>query len=327
MRTALLALALVGSPAHAQGPVYLVVVSGLGGEPKYSDAFYDTAITLLGAAGDRLGIPSDQVVYLAEQPQRDTVRITGRSTKDGISRVLRDLAARAEADALIVIVLIGHGSAVGGASRINLPGPDLTADAFDVLLDRFPTQRIVVANTTSASGGWLETLSAPRRTIITATRSGGERYESYFGRHFADAFAADGADTDKNGRTSVLEAFLYARREVARTYEGDNRFLTEHALLDDDGDGEGSREPQAESGDGAIAARLFLDRPAAVLDSDPELALLQQHQDSLQRELAALRARKDALPAIEYDRALERLLLEIARTGRAMRERRPERRP
>ena len=70
------------------------------------------------------------------------------------------------------------------------------------------------------------------------------------------AFADEGADTDKDERVSLLEAFDYARLEVARVYESDNRLLTEHALLDDNGDGAGSTAPSPDSADGAAA--LFL---------------------------------------------------------------------
>ena len=81
-----------------------------------------------------------------------------------------------------------------------------------------------------------------------------------FGLHFVDAFADDGADADKDSRISMLEAFGYALREVQREYEGDNQLLTEHAVLDDNGDREGSREMNDLEGDGALAAWCFWPR-------------------------------------------------------------------
>ena len=57
-------------------------------------------------------------------------------------------------------------------------------------------------------------------------------------REEARALAEDGADLDKDERVSMLEAFTFARAEVGRVYERDNRLLTEHAMLDDDGDGD-----------------------------------------------------------------------------------------
>ena len=41
------------------------------------------------------------------------------------------------------------------------------------------------------------------------------------------------ADGDKDGRVSVFEAFDFAKKEVARSYEADKKLLTEHAVLSD----------------------------------------------------------------------------------------------
>ena len=48
-----------------------------------------------------------------------------------------------------------------------------------------------------------------------------------------DAFAKDGADTDKDGRVSLLEAYTYAQAEVKRFYEVDGRLATEHSQIAD----------------------------------------------------------------------------------------------
>ncbi len=313
------ALALLPTTAVAQ--TYLVLITGLGGEPRFCARFHETAVTLADAAVARHGVHRDRVTYLGARPALDPARITARSTKDTIVMTLGDLAERAESGAAVVIVLIGHGSQSGGPPKFNIPGPDLTAPEFAALLDRFPTQRVVVVNTTSASGGWIRSLSAPNRTIVTATRSGIERHESYFGTHFAAAFVSDDADTDQNGRTSILEAFEYARREVRRIYESDNRLLTEHALIDDNGDGEGSLEPNVTTGDGALAARLFLDDVSAAASGDPVIIALEQQRDSLALEVEALRARRSAMDQTIYDSAMESLLLQVARVGHALRER------
>src|SRR5690606_33560037 len=129
----------------------------------------------------------------------------------------------------VLLVLIGHGSADGEGARINLSGPDLTAADLAGVLERFPTQAVVVANTASASGDFQEALAGRNRAVITATKSGLEGNAAVFGRFFTEAFAGEGADADKDGRTSVLEAFEYAQREVERFYESDGRLQTEHA--------------------------------------------------------------------------------------------------
>jgi hypothetical protein len=64
---------------------------------------------------------------------------------------------------------------------------------------------------------------------------------------------SDAADADKNKRVSVLEAFNYAKAEVARAYESKGLLSTEHALLDDNGDKEGSQAPGRAGKDGKIS--------------------------------------------------------------------------
>ena len=129
---------------------------------------------------------------------------------------------------------------------------------------------------------------------------------------------------DKDERVSLLEAFRYATGEVRRRYERDNEMLTEHALLDDDGDGEGSLEPSPDGPDGALANRFFLAlAPAALAGAtadDPAVAALLVRKGEVEDGIAALRARRDEMEEEEYDAQLETLLVELAGINRAIRE-------
>ena len=51
----------------------------------------------------------------------------------------------------------------------------------------------------------------------------------------------------------MLEAFQFAKAEVAKAYEREGLLATEHALLDDNGDKEGSQDPSATGKDGKVA--------------------------------------------------------------------------
>ena len=266
----------------------------------------------------------DRIVYLAEDPTRDP-RIDDRSTKANIEAVFADLAERIEPSGRLVVVLVGHGSTTGSVPRFNLPGPDMEAADFAAQLSRFPSQEIVLANLASASGDWVGVLSGERRVIVTATRSAAERHETVFGGYFVTGLTSEDADIDKDGRTSLLEAFNYARREVERVYERQNRLLTEHALLDDDGDGSGAHEPNPAAGDGARATAWFLHdadmAAAAVTTEDPELLALYSDRTRIEGALTALRARKEEMSTTAYESELEQLLLELARTTRTIRGR------
>lgn len=310
-------------PATAQQS-FLLVVSGLSGEPRYAEAFHGWAIEMLEAAEVRWGVPPENLVYLAEKPERDPNRISGRSTRENVEGALRELAQRAGPDDLVFVLLIGHGATRDGEALINLPGPDMSAADFAKLLTLLPTQKLVFVNTASASGGFIAVLSGENRTVITATRSGNEKNETSFAGFFVEAFAGEGADTDKDERVSVLEAFNFARREVARVYESDGLLLTEHALLDDDANGEGSAEPDPlGGGEGRLARTLFLAGAAtagAPTPSDPHLVALYEQKRILEEKIAALRQRKGELDSETYERQLEGLLVDLALKTREIRE-------
>jgi hypothetical protein len=308
---------LAAAPLAAQTQV--LVVSGLGGEPRYRSAFTATALAVGQAARERLGTGPDDVTILAEDAA--TPGVAGRSTREAIEARLRLMAQRAAPDGLSLVVFVGHGSA-DGAPRLNLPGPDLTPAELARMLDGFGGKPVVVVNGASASGDWIPALSGPGRAIVTATRSGLERNETHFAEHFAAALGSDQADRDKDGRLSLYEAFEYARREVARVYEREQRLQTEHALLEADGDKVGSRAPEPTAGDGGAAAGIFLDAGRTVAGGAASTGLAAV-RDSLQREVAALRGRKATMPAAEYERRLEDLLLELARVNRSLRPERP----
>jgi hypothetical protein len=305
VRAATLALAALAAatPAAAEQS-HLLVVAGLGGDPRSRDLFHEQAVTLASTAETQLGLAPENVTCLTEKPEREPSTIDGRSTLENLTAAFDGLSGRVRPGDRVFVVLIGHGSFRSGEGRFNLPGPDLTPARLAQLLDRLDEQDLVVVSTASASGAFAEPLAAPGRVVVTATKSGQERNQTVFGEHFVAALTGDGADVDKDGRVSILEAFEYARREVERFYESQNRLQTEHARLED--------------GSG-LARQAFLQgagrgRPgeAEVAEGDPALAALYAERRELEGEIEALRARKDDLPEESYEEQLETLLLELA---------------
>jgi hypothetical protein len=306
---ALTALSLaLASTAAAQS--HLLVVSGLAGEPRLEEQFHSWSTAMVDAGRNRFEMPEDRITYLADKPERDRTRISGEATKANIDAALAKIAERAGPADRILILLIGHGSSDDQSSRINLPGPDLTAVELDRMLDRFTTQRVVVVNSTSASGAFQEPLAAKNRTIITSTSSGREQNETVFARYFVDAFVGDGADIDKDGRVTVLEAYEFANTEVERFYESDNRLQTEHSVLG--GDRELARVFTLASGARTAAA--------GAASASPEIRALLEQRQALEAQVEALTARKAEMEEAAYQSELERLLLELARTNREIRE-------
>lgn len=302
---------------------WLVIISGASGEPQFATEFATLGAAFRDAATQRFGIADSMAIWLAEDPARDRRRITGRSTRGAIDSTLGRIATISQPNDRLFVLLLGHGSSQGGVSRFNIPGPDLTDVDFRNLLDRFTTQSVVFVNATSASGDFVKTLSGTNRIILTATKSGAEGNQAIFARFFIRAYTDDGADVDKDGRVSLLEAFQFARREVQRDYDQGNRLLTEHAILDDNGDGVGRGDPGASGPDGLRARSFYLAAPmglSAVAARDPRAAALLAQRTSLEASIDSLRARKASLAQQAYEDALESLLVKLAETNKALRE-------
>jgi hypothetical protein len=318
-------------PKLAAQRTHLLIVSGLGGDASHSDEFRNLGLSLVDAARKRYAMSDSDVVYFAEEGARDP-RIAGVSTKQNVEAALMRFAQRAAPGDQIVIVLIGHGSGAEADSKISLPGPDMSARDFARDLAAFKTQQVVFVDLTSASGDMLPVLSGPNRVIITATKSSFERNESVFAKYFVAALTSDGADIDKDGRVSLLEAYRYAVTETKRYYDDQSRLQTEHAQLDDDGDKKGTAEPDqrvaSADSDGAVARRVFLGGgspgrsgtvAAGVAASDPHLAALYKERFAIEARIDDLKKRKSTLTSDAYDDALENLLVELALKAREIR--------
>jgi Peptidase C13 family len=311
----------LAAPATAQN-VHLLVIVGLAGDPEHAELFQRWASTLVDGATGSLGIARDHVVYLSDQPEKDAKRTTGKSTEQEVQKAFATVAKNAKEDDVVFVVLIGHGTFDGKIAKFNLPGPDMTPADFAPLLKSLPAKHVVFVNTASSSGPFLEELAAPGRTIVTATRTGAERFATLFGGYFVDALFSDTADADKNKRISVLEAFDAAKLGVARAYEQEGIMLTEHPLLDDSGDGKGVADPKADGKVGRVAAILSLGtlQSADAMPTDPTLRGLYEERRDLERRVEGLKLMKSGMEPSRYASELEKLLTDLAVKSKEIRD-------
>lgn len=294
---------------------YAVVISGASGAQKYADNYVQWRATMAKALKDKLGFKAENVIVLSEDATSDK----NRSTRDGVKRVLSSMAGRLKSDDLAMIVLIGHGTLDGPDAKFNLVGPDLDAHEWAQLLDKLPG-RLIFVNTSGSSYPFLKELSGPNRVVITATDSAVQRFDTIFPQFFAAAFDQEAADTDKNGRISIWEAFAYASHGVAQWYDEHGQLATEHAVIDDNGDRAG-KEARLPGSDGGVASAVYLDPDPADATNDIVLAQLQQRKAAIEAQIEALKRRKDSMPAAEYDTEFEKLAVELARVTNLIKSR------
>ncbi len=321
MRRAWLAAAVIALPAPVAaqaGATHVLLITGLSGDAHFAASYQQTARALYDTARRAWHVGDSSLIYLAEDSTADPSRIRGRSTSAGIGAAFARLAHRVSPGDVVLVFLLGHGSGEGAQEAVNLPGPDAPASQYAAWLAPLRAATVVFVNASSGSGDFLPVLSAPDRIVITATTGAYERNESLFGPLFAQGLTDPAADADKDGKISVLEAFDFAVTQVAHAYDSTHRLQTEHAQLDDNGDGRGSRTPGSDvGGDGLLARRIAFGGAAAV--TDPRIKALLAEQRILEAEVDSLRGAKAGMDSTVYQARLEQLLLEIARRTEAIR--------
>lgn len=277
-------LSIVAVPASAA--TYTFVVAGLGGEPAYEQKFRENAGAVASAAEKAVGSTAN------------VISLTGDAARAGaVRRELKALAGRMTASDAAVVVLIGHGTYDGTAYRFNLPGPDLTDTDLARLFDELPARDQLIVNATSASGAVIERWQKPRRVVITATKSGGERTATRFAQYWAEAVASDVADTNKDQIVTASEAYEFATRQVEAAFKAGTSMATEHARMEGDN-----------------AARFTVARlgTAALMPENPEVAALLSQRGAIEQDLDRVKEQKTALPENRYYDALEEVLVRLA---------------
>ena len=288
---------------------FAVIINGPGGEAAYAKQFDEWTKQLSGVLSGRFGFDSKNVKVLSEKS----------STAEEVKRTFAALKTELDANNVLFVFLIGHGSFDGKESKFNLVGPDLSASDYNALLAALPTRRVVLFNMSSASGEFIKSLAAKGRIVVTATRNGQETNATRFAGFFISALNATDADTDQDGHTSVLEAFVYASRLTGDFYKQAGRLATEHALLDDNGDGVGHEK--AEAGEGLLARATYLDSlSVAEAAATAATEKLLKERSRLEGEIEQLIARKSSMTEAEYEATLERLFIELAKVNRTIKQ-------
>ncbi len=316
---ALLAAGLASARPAAAQDTHLLIVVGLPGDTTYAARFKGWAQSIHDSAVNRLGVKPANVIWLSDAPGP---QVKDKATLAVLRTTIAGMIPTIGPDDQLMVVLIGHGTENDGKPMFNLTGPDLSPEDLSKMLEPLEPRRVAIVNTASASGGFVDGLKGPGRSIVTATRSGAENTETWFANYFAEALSKDGADLDKDGRISLFEAFEYATREVKRYYDTKKILVTEHAQLDGDGNGVAVMDPTPEEVDGLNAGTFIIGGGARTASAgsesppidtnDPALKALLGERAKLEQQIAGLRLQKGQMDEAAYEKQLEDLLVQLA---------------
>ena len=307
-----LVLWLVLGYVESEGAAFDIIICGSGGEEVYLERFGDW--------GQRLRtVLVDQCAHLAKNVQLLTETgegVDGKSSLDGIRDVMRDFSSKVTDRDDVFVFLIGHGSFRQQVAKLNVPGPDLTVEDLSGFLKMFSARRVVVVNGASMSAPFVNALSQRGRVICASTRSVDQRNATHFMGFFIQALEDGSADQDRDERISVLEICTQASSLTDAWYVGEGLIATENAILDDDGDGLGTRLSDIGEGDGALAVRCFLLDFRVPKGTAPEL--VEAYGEAID-EVQDLIKKKAGMDSMSYYQLLESKLLKAARLNREIR--------
>ncbi|MCC6988530.1 MAG: caspase family protein [Acidobacteria bacterium] len=308
------------APTGTAGPRdtrWAIVVSGASGGPAYAEQMASWRQAIEVALTSRFGFAPSQIVQLVDE----TARASGTvATAENVRKAFATLQGQVGKDDTVLIVLLGHGTFDGQVAKFNLVGPDLTAADWAAMLGALPGRQVVV-NTTEASAPFLEALAASGRVVITATETAAQRYATVFPDYFVKALGDVQSDLDKNGRTSVWELFASSSGAVARHYTERAQLTTERAMLNDTGDKAGVQATVTTGPVGTMARSLYLDRDVASENADPAVRELIGRRRALETEAEAHIQNKPGGDPAEWAAEFERLMIELARVSREIRQR------
>jgi len=309
---------------------YAVILGGAAANNDYEDRFRHWALRLYDTLMTDYGYRSEQIILLLGYGDPEELNVSGPCRLETIEEKIRALKNNICPGDQVVFFMVGHGTSDEVEAKFVIVGPDITGEAFALILETFSQQDIVVVNTTSSSYPFSRALSGRGRVIIASTQSSAEKYDTIFPEFFIEALEKHAGDRDKNKRVSMWEAFLFAQKGVEAWYNEQNRLPTEHAVLDDNGDGIFSAKPDPAKDDGRLAEIAYLDQLPSDLGSGTQvgvdIALVREltvKMRNLERSVFLLRSRKREFSLEEYKRQMESLLVELARTNRKLKALRP----
>ncbi len=240
------------------------------------------------------------------------------ATKENVESAFARLTRNMKRDDVLLVVLFGHSTFDGVDAKFNLVGPDLEAADWQRLVSAIQG-RVIFVNTTGASAPFMQRLSGPGRILITATDNPAQKYDTIFPEFFSQAFSTPEADLDKDGRVSIWEAFAFASAKVKIYYRQRGQLSVERPVLDDTGDGVGKESGEL-GPDGAVASRTFLDAGGdPVAENSPALSEMINRRNTLESEFDELKRRREFMPAGDYEKQRDILLIDIARISHQIR--------
>jgi hypothetical protein len=229
-------------PEKAAGERWAVILVGIPGDKEHEKLFRQTADAWEKWLTGTLLFEADHVLRLPANPAAKEK--PAGLTADAIRTTFADLAKKLHDDDALWVFTLGHGNYDGKHAWFHVAGRDPSNEDFGRWLSEIRCREQVLWLTQASSGWFVKPLARPGRIVLAATAADDESNETEFPEALATVAnrSIERLDADGDGKVSVAELFTAVAAEVLRRFQSDKRLPTEHAQIDDDGDGRGTEE-------------------------------------------------------------------------------------
>ena len=227
----------------------VLIICGHPGDDEHHKLFATIIERLQTGLITNLGVLPEQiqVQFGAEPTADDPLVITsaqGQASREEIAACVKAMQEVLQPEDALWVIVMGHAHFDGRNAHLNLPGPDLRADEFAKLFAGVACREQVFFITCPVSGYFIKPLTAPFRVIITATEADLEVNETDCAAGLADVLSTPphraAFDADQDDQLTMLDLYVSLVRRVIERYTDQMAVVTEHSLLEDNGDGRGT---------------------------------------------------------------------------------------
>jgi hypothetical protein len=233
------------------GNRYAVIVVGLAGDAEHRTHFLNIERAWTTWLREDLHVVAENITVLSgrendgsslDRREGSFQPRSGAATSESIRTHISAINDRLHEDDSLWVFFLGHANYDDEHAFFHLPGRDINEDDLAELFTKTKCHEQVFWLTHACSGWFLKSLSQKGRIVITATAADREYNETEFPAALATVFdmGMDKLDRNLDDQVSIAELFVMTTAAVEARFAADQRAPTEHAQLDDNGDGAGT---------------------------------------------------------------------------------------
>ena len=228
-------------PATAQESVRrALIVCGLPGDEEHRATFASIVESLTQSLTLKHAFAKENVEVLFAGGNAACAAATRDAARADLEAAAAKLIAETTPEDVVWAIFIGHAHYDRRHALYSLPGLDVHEADVGEMFAGLKAKEQVFFVTIPASGYFLKTLSAPSRVVISATAADLEINETIFPEFLAKRLSEPVADIDGDDKATLVDLYVAIARDVAQVYVDKKLLATEHAQLDDNGDGQGA---------------------------------------------------------------------------------------